>query len=245
MLRQASDGHDLTVTDMTEREVVIGVMGSGACNLLASVSSDPFDSFPFATCRSIEIADLPVLATRLSFVGEPGWEISVAADHAGPVFDALAAAGAVPMGHYAVDACRIEKGFLHWGHDIGPDITPLGAGLGFTIDWDKAFRGKSALTTERGALTRRLHLFDVTGGPLLLHDEPIWEGGRVVGLTTSGARGARTGKDLCFGLISVRPGETKGETASRAFEIEVAGKRHQAQALIETPFDPRGERMRA
>ena len=148
------------------------------------------------------------------------------------------------MGHYAVDGCRIEKGFVHWGHDVGPDVTPLEAGLGFTVDWDKTFVGKSALLEQRTHLTRRLCLFDVEKAPLLLHDEPIWEGEQVVGLTTSGARGPRTGKSLCFGMVQVAPGETKADTARRGFEIDVGGQRYAAQVLIEPPFDPRGERMR-
>lgn len=245
LLRRAAVGHDVMIADVTENEAVIGVMGAGSRDLLSGMSSERFSDFPFSTCRWVEIADVPVLATRLSFVGELGWELSLAADQAGPVFDALAATGAAPMGHHAVDACRIEKGFLHWGHDIGPDVTPLQAGLGFSIDWSKAFHGKEALLRQRGALSRRLHLLEVEGRPLLLHDEPICEAGRVIGLTTSGARGARTGKNLCFGLISISPGETKSETAKREFEIEVAGRRHRARALTEAPFDPSGERMRA
>ncbi|WP_306115818.1 MULTISPECIES: FAD-dependent oxidoreductase [unclassified Roseovarius] len=245
LLRRASNGFEVTVTDVTEREAVIGVMGAGSRATLAEIASDGFAEFPFGTCRDVHIANIPCRATRLSFVGELGWEISIPVARAATVFDRLRQAGAQPMGHYAVDACRIEKGFVHWGHDVGPDVTPLEAGVAFTIDWDKEFCGKAALLAQRNTLSRRLHLFDVEGSPLLLHDEPIWEGGRVVGLTTSGARGARTGKDLCFGLISISPGETRRDTANRVFEIEVAGRYHQAWVLPEVPFDPKGERMRA
>ena len=136
---------------------------------------------------------------------------------AGPVFDALTGTGAQPLGHYAVDACRIEKGFVHWGHDVGPEVTPLEAGLGFTIDWDKEFVGKPALQAQRKNFSRHLCLFEVSGAPLLLHDELIREAGQVVGLTTSGAQGARTGKALCFGLIDIAPGETRAATAERQF----------------------------
>ena len=87
-------------------------------------------------------------------------------------------------------------------------------------------------------------LFEVSGGPLLLHDEPVFEGGVAVGLTTSGARGPRTGKALAFALISVVPGESMAETAGRRFEIEVAGARYPAVALRRAPFDPDGTRMR-
>ncbi|MEL7259525.1 MAG: glycine cleavage T C-terminal barrel domain-containing protein, partial [Pseudomonadota bacterium] len=170
--------------------------------------------------------------------GEYGWELSIPSDKSPQVFDALVAAGAKPMGHYALDGCRIEKGFKHWGHDIGPNVTPLEAGLGFTIDWSKEFIGKAALETQKThGVTRRLCLFQVEGEPLLLHDEPIRCDGRVVGLTTSGARGPRTGLDLCFGMVEA--------SANGPFEIEVAGRTYPATRLKRPPFDPDGKRMRA
>lgn len=246
LLRRRAVGHDVALTDRTEDEAVIGVMGAGARDLLAGLSAGDWTAFPFATRRAVEIAGVPCHATRISFVGEMGWELSIPVDGAGAVFDALVGAGARPMGHYALDGCRIEKGFKHWGHDLGPEITPLEAGLGFTIDWSKAFTGKAALERQKAqGITRRLCLFAVEGGPLLLHDEPVWEAGRVVGLTTSGGRGPRTGLDLCFGLIEVAGGETLAQTAEREFEIEVAGARYPARVLVRPPFDPAGERMRA
>jgi 4-methylaminobutanoate oxidase (formaldehyde-forming) len=150
------------------------------------------------------------------------------------------------MGHYALDACRIEKGFRHMGHDLGPDISPLEAGLGFAVDWSKDFLGKPALAAQRAeGIARKLVLFDLPHHPLVLHDEPIWEGGRVVGLTTSGARGARTGRTLALGLVQVAPGETMAQTCARVFTVEIAGKRYEAQALSRPPFDPAGKRMKA
>ena len=145
------------------------------------------------------------------------------------------------MGHYALDGCRIEKGFVHWGHDIGPEITPLEAGLGFNIDWSKDFTGKAALEAQREGLSRRLVLCEVEGSPLVLHDEPVWENGRVVGLTTSGARGPRTGLTLAFTLVEV----TKTPMKDRHFEIEIAGERYRATPLTQPPYDPKGKRMRA
>lgn len=243
-IRRNASG-EMTIGDVTENEVVIGVMGGGSRQLLSSLSKDDWQDFPFSTARDVTVAGIQSRATRVSFVGELGWELSIPAAKGGPVFDALIANGARPLGHYALDGCRIEKGFRHWGHDLGPEITPLEAGLGFTIDWDKDFLGKAALERQKAeGLTRRLVLFQLTGAPLVLHDEPIWEAGRVVGLTTSGARGARTRKTLALGLIGVAPGETLATTATRSFEIEIAGRRYPAKALERPPFDPKGERMR-
>lgn len=237
---------DVTITDVSETEVVIGVMGAGSRDLLATLSKDDWQHFPFSTARDVIVAGQRCRATRISFVGELGWELSIPAEKGGVVFDALHAGGARPLGHYALDGCRIEKAFRHWGHDLGPEITPLEAGLGFTIDWGKDFLGKPALERQKAeGMTRRLVLFDVSGDPLILHDEPIRENGAVVGLTTSGAKGARTRRTLALGLISIAPGETLAQTAARQFEIEIAGRLYPAKALERPPFDPIGKRMRA
>ncbi len=238
LLRARALGFDVQITDQTETEAVIGVMGADARCVLAEVSDTDWQGFGFGTSQEVAIFGVPCRATRLSFVGELGWELSIPVGKASVVFDALIEAGAKPMGHYALDGCRIEKGFKHWGHDLGPEITPIEAGLGFTIDWSTDFIGKAALERQKDeGVTRHLALFQVDGEPLLLHDEPIWSAGRVVGLTTSGARGPRTGLDLCFGMIDA--------AAEGAFEIEVAGQRYPAKRLRRPPYDPDGKRMRA
>jgi len=245
-LRRAAEGRNVAVSDVTETEVVIGVMGAGSRVLLQSLSWDDWADFPFSTSRRVTVAGVPCRATRISFVGELGWELSVDPSSAGRLFDALRAEGAQPLGHFALDGCRIEKGFRHWGHDWGPEMTPLEAGLGFTIDWSKEFLGKPVLLAQRAAgVARRLVLFELPTRPLILHDEPIREGGRVVGLTTSGARGARTRLGLALGMIGIAPGERLAETCARSFEIEVAGRMHPATALARPPFDPSGSRMKA
>ncbi|MCB2120192.1 MAG: aminomethyltransferase family protein, partial [Rhodobacteraceae bacterium] len=244
-LRRNARGR-VVIADRTEDEVVIGVMGAGSRDLLAAISPDDWRDFPFASARDVTVTGVPARATRVSFVGELGWELSIPAELGCAVFDALHGRGARPLGHYALDGCRIEKGFRHWGHDLGPEITPLEAGLGFTLDWSKDFLGKPALERQRTeGLRRRLHLFEIDGRPLVLHDEPIREGGAVVGLTTSGARGARTHKGLALGMIAIAPGERPPQTAARRFEIEIAGQHYPARVLERPPFDPTGERMKA
>ncbi|WP_299847436.1 FAD-dependent oxidoreductase [uncultured Roseovarius sp.] len=246
LLRRSSKGFRVSVQDVTESEAVIGVMGASSRRILANLTEGDWNSFEFSTCRDIQIAKTPCRANRISFVGELGWEISVPTFNAETVFDALIDAGARPMGHYAVDACRIEKGFCHWGHDLGPEISPLEAGLGFTIDWFKEFYGKAALKAQRAqGQTRRLVLLDVEGHPLILHDELVLEDGNVVGLTTSGGKGARTGLTLALALIDIGPGETLSLTCERTFSVNVAGAFYPAKVLHRPPFDPGGERMRA
>lgn len=245
-LRRNAGGFAVTIKDVTEAEAVIGVMGAGSRLTLAALSPDDWHDFPFSTARSVTVAGQPCTATRVSFVGELGWELSIPVAGAAAVFGALMAAGVRPMGHFALDACRIEKGFRHMGHDLGPEISPPEAGLGFVVDWSKAFIGKPALEAQRAAgLRRKLVLFDVEGHPLILHDEPIVEDGRVVGLTTSGGRGARTGLTLALGLIAVTPGESMAQTCARQFSLDVAGRSYRAKALLRPPYDPSGTRMKA
>ena len=245
LIRRAAQGN-VTITDVTEDYCVIGVMGAASRGILAALLPDDWRDFPFATARDVTISGIACLATRLSYVGELGWELTIANDGAATVFDALIAQGAKPMGHYALNGCRIEKGYRHWGHDLGPEITPLEAGLGFTIDWSKDFRGKAALEAQKQqGVTQRLVLLSVEGSPLIVHDEPVLENGLVVGLTTSGAKGVRSGLTLALAMVSVAPGETQARTAARSFEVDVAGTRHAAVVLARPPHDPRGERMSA
>ncbi|MEM6986203.1 MAG: FAD-dependent oxidoreductase [Pseudomonadota bacterium] len=236
---------DVQIADHSEDLCIIGVMGAASRDLLRGLI-DVWRDNPFGSTVDVTLAGAPCVLTRLSFVGTLGWEVTVSVQHAGMVFDALVAAGAQPFGHYALDACRVEKGFKHWGHELGPAITPLEAGLAGCIDWARDFQGKQALLKQRErGLTRRLHLLRVAGEPLLLHDEPVFEGGALVGMTTSGALGARTGLRLSFALLDVTPGESKEHTASREFEVDVAGVRYPAEVLLEAPYDPRGLEMRA
>ena len=237
--------NDVILTDLTDLFCVIGVMGQGSRVVLQSLA-ETWTEIPFGHSTDMNVAGISCRMTRVSFVGTLGWEVRVANEDAAIVFDALTAEKARPLGHYALDGCRIEKGFKHWGHDLGPDITPLEAGLGFTIDWTKEFIGKAALLAQSDAgLTKRLVLMEVDGNALMLHDEPIFENGAWIGLTTSGARGPRTGKNLAFGLIDTNPGEKLSETCARSFEIQVADGRYSARALPRAPYDPTGQEMRA
>lgn len=237
---------DCKIADVTEDHCTIGVMGAGAGAILRELTRDErWISAPYGSVISGEVADTQCRATRVSFVGEFGWELTMPNAAAAAGFAALCAAGVKPMGHYALDGCRIEKGFRHWGHDIGPTITPLEAGLGFTIDWSKYFVGKAVLSAQREeGVSQRLVLMRIEGDPLMLHDEPIFEGGRHVGFTTSGGLGPRTGLTLAFGLVAVPKGETRAETCERSLRVRVAGRDHRAIPLSRAPYDPEGRRMR-
>ena len=247
---------DLTteVFDATSGEVVLGIVGPRSRELLQPLTPTDLsnEAWAFAASRRIELAAASIRMTRLSFTGELGFELCIPVESAPAVYEAIASAGQalglVHCGHLALDTCRIEKGFLHWGHDIGPHDTPLEAGLAFIVAWDKpgGFIGRDALlAVRRKGIERRLLQFAVAGAhPLLLHDEPVYRHGSLVGHTASGGRGFRTGLSLCLAYVRCEPGTPRSELLGDGYEIGIAGERFPLRALARPPYDPGGARLR-
>ncbi len=212
------------------------------------------ESFPFAASRKLKLAGKPVLALRRSFVGELGWELYVQNEHAGVVFDRLcrtaAEFGLTHLGHLALDGCRLEKRYGHWGHEWGPDVTPLEAGIEFTVAKGKSgFIGSEALEKQRKiGVNQRLILLEVDSAsmekPLLLHDEPVLLDGEIVGLTTSGGLGPRTGLSLAFAMVQCTSEESFESVCDKPYVINVADRLFTARTLLEAPYDPDGMLMR-
>ena len=152
-----ADDQFCTVTDVTSGMPMLGLMGPNARALLAEVTEADLsnEAFPFGTSQEIEIGYAIVRASRITYVGELGWEIYIPAEFALHVFDRLMEAGAEHglklAGFHALNACRTEKGFRHWGHDIGIEDLPSHAGLAFTCAWDKpgGFIGREAALALR------------------------------------------------------------------------------------------------
>ena len=241
--------------DATSSEVVLGIAGPRSRELLGALTPADLsnEAWPFAASRRIELAAASVRMTRLGFTGELGFELYVPVESAPAVYEAIASAGQalglVHCGHLALDACRIEKGYRHWGHDIGPHDTPAEAGLGFTVARDKpgGFIGRDALLARHEAgIERRLLQFAVDGAhPLLLHDEPVYRHGTLAGHTTSGGRGFRTGLSLCFAYVGCEPGTPRSELLGEGYAIGVAGDRFRLRALAHPAYDPHGARLRS
>ena len=242
------------VFDATSGEAVLGIVGPRSRDLLGALTPADLsnEAWPFAASRRIELAAASIRLTRLGFTGELGFELYVPVESVPSVYEAIAGAGQalglMHCGHLALDACRLEKGYRHWGHDIGPHDTPAEAGLGFTVAWDKpgGFIGRDALLARRRkGVRRRLLQFAVDGAhPLLLHDEPVYRHGTLVGHTTSGGRGFRTGLSLCFAYVSCEPGTPRSELLGEGYEIGVAGERFPLRALARPAYDPHGARLR-
>jgi glycine cleavage system aminomethyltransferase T/glycine/D-amino acid oxidase-like deaminating enzyme len=244
-----------TVTDVTAGWALLSVMGPRSRELLSAVSTTDFSNevFAFGTSQEIEIGYAVLRASRITYVGELGWELYVPADGAVHVFERLWAAGQGMglklAGFHALNACRTEKGYRHWGHDIGIDDTPLEAGLGFTCAWDKAggFIGREALLRQRdaGVPHKRLLQFRLDSATeLLFHEEPIFADGQPVGVITSGMHGHRV--EAALGMGYVKPGHavTPAWAAATRFEIGVGDRLVPAQAQLGAWYDPKGLRVK-
>jgi 4-methylaminobutanoate oxidase (formaldehyde-forming) len=184
-----------------------------------------------------------------------GWELYVPAEFATHVFDRVVEAGQqfglAHGGFFAINSLRMEKGYRHWGHDIGIEDTPIEAGLGFAVAYDKpgGFIGREALLQQKdvGLPRKRLVQFALVDpdAPLLYHEEPIWQGERIVGSITSGAYGHRIGRSLGMGYLECADGVGSDYLSSAPFEIEIATQRFAAQAQLRPFYDPSNERVRA
>ena len=243
-----------TIEDVTEAYAVIGIMGPNARALLAGLTDADLSpaAFAFGASREIALAGTKLRATRISYVGELGWELLIPAGDACRVYDAIVAAspelGLALAGMHAMDSLRLEKAFRHWGHDIGDEDTPLEAGLAFACAFAKqpAFIGREALLAqkERG-VTRRLVQFALDDPqPLLYHNEPVYRDGTMVGYLTSGGYGHTLGRSVGLGYVRDAGGVDAAFVNSGSYAIEIAGERYSARASLTPFYDPEGERMR-
>ncbi len=240
------------LTNVTSAMGVISIMGPNARALLQSLSPNDLshESFPFANSREIELGYAVVRAARITYVGELGWELYIPTEFTAGVYDTIVEAGEpfglVHAGYHALDSLRIEKAYRHWGHDITDEDTPLEAGLGFAVKFDKpgGFIGRDALLKERavGSAKRLLQFRLLDPQPLLYHNEPIWHDDVLVGQVTSGAYGHTLGGAIGLGYVDSAKVQDPGEGS---FSIEVAGDRVPAEVSATPMYDPASRRIRS
>lgn len=252
-LRHGCRGLDVTVTNVTADLSTLGVMGPKSRPLLSALTSADLsnEAFPFATAQRIEVAGHDVLALRMTYEGELGWELYLPWSETPSLHDSLFEAGEAHglkhAGYHAMNTLRLEAGYRHWGHDITGEDTPVEAGLGFAVGWDKrSFRGREALLRQRDLpRTKRLIQFRLEDPErLLYHDEPIYRDGRLVGRTSSGMWSYVESRCLAMGYLHHPDGVTKEWLEAGSFEIEVATERIAATASIRSFYDPKNERVR-
>jgi len=242
-----------TVTFESKTEAMCGfnVAGPKSRDLLQRLTNDSLDTedFPFMRSKRITLAGIDMVALRVSFTGDLGWELHCDTEDQLELYAALIEAGkeygAGPVGSRALMSMRVEKGYGSWSREYSPEYWPHEVGLDGLCKMDKEFLNRQA-AAEVMRNDAREHLVlmaldeeavtasnaDATGG------EPIFKDGKAVGRVTSGTYGYTVGMSLALGFVKdVAPGET--------VDVMVLGKPHRATVLKEPPFDPKGEKLRA
>ncbi|HEV7145617.1 MAG TPA: FAD-dependent oxidoreductase [Pedococcus sp.] len=255
MRRQLPPSCHASVVDVTSMYAVFGVMGPRSAELLSKLSRQSFEdaAFPFGISREIQLGHATVRATRITYVGELGWELYVPSDLAVGVYQDLFRAGedlgVVPAGYYAIEAMRLEKGYRAFGRELTTDYGPVEAGLLFAckLGTEVDFLGRAAVEAARArSAARRVVSFVLDdpsaypwGGELVLRD------GVPVGQVTSAAWGAAIGSAVGLALVGDRASGTASPqwVKDGAYEIDLAGQRFSATVTLRGPFDPEGRKL--
>jgi 4-methylaminobutanoate oxidase (formaldehyde-forming) len=249
MLRRLADGTSASVFDTTAGLATIAIMGPRSRELLSRLTLAVLSSraFPWRRAKELEVGRGYALCLRVSFVGELGYELYPTADFAVDLYDSVVAAGADlglrHAGYHALDSLRVEKGYRHVGHDIGPVDDPYQAALGYTVALDKpgGFVGREALAARADRRPDRRQVFVRLQDPepLLLHGESVLLDGQIVGRVTSGSYGHTLGAACGLGYLGgdVPPGER--------FEVDCAGRRVPATVSDQPFYDPENVRLRS
>jgi 4-methylaminobutanoate oxidase (formaldehyde-forming) len=252
--RNIPDGLDAHLVDVTSANAVLSLFGPRSREVLGALTREDIGNaaFPFATCRQIQVAGAPVLALRITYVGELGWELHVPVEFALTVYDALMEAGRphgiADAGYRAIESLRLEKGYRAWGSDIGPDHSPLVAGLGWAVKLKRnvPFQGHDALIEQQAnPLPRLLAGFTADPSVVLLGRETIYRDGQRVGWLTSAGFGYTIDRSIGYGYVRDPVGVDRAHVLSGRYELDVAGERVPAEVFLEPPYDPKGERVRA
>ena len=254
--RNIPAGADARVVDVTSSYAVIGVMGPRSRELLARLSDADFgdDAFAFGTSREVRLGYSTVRATRITYVGELGWELYVPTEFAVGVYEDLmhegADLGVVQAGYYAIESLRLEKGYRAFGRELTPDYNPVEAGLTFAckLKTDIDFLGRKAVEQAKAAgPRRRLVSFVVSDSEAMLWGgELVLRNGQAVGQVTSAAWGESMGG--CVGLAYLADPDSEKVTLdwvrSGQYQVDVSGDRHPATVSTRPLFDPDGTKIR-
>jgi 4-methylaminobutanoate oxidase (formaldehyde-forming) len=253
--RSIPEGLDARLIDVTSSNAVLSVMGPRSRDVLQSLTDHDMSNtgFPFGRMKRITLANAPVLALRVTYVGELGWEMHIPVEFALSVYDALMTAGQphgiANAGYRAIESLRLEKGYRAWGADIGPDHSPLVAGLGWAVKLKSnvAFRGRDALEAQASKkLPRLLAGFTADPSIVLLGRETIYRDGKRVGWLSSGGYGYTGGRSIGYGYVrDPENGVDRDMVLSGRYELEVATTRVPAEVFLDPLYDPTMSRIKS
>ena len=253
--RNIPAGLDARLIDVTSQNAVLSLMGPLARDVLAALTRDDVSNatFPFGALRQIAIAGAPVLALRITYVGELGWELHIPVEFAATIYDRLMEAGRphgiANAGYRAIESLRLEKAYRAWGADIGPDHSPLVAGVGWAVKLRKntPFLGREAIEAQRSQkLPRMLAGFTVDDPHVvLLGRETIYRNGKRAGWLSSAGWGYSVQKSIGLGYVRDKEGVDADYVMSGDYELEVATERVPAKPFLQPLYDPKMARVKA
>jgi 4-methylaminobutanoate oxidase (formaldehyde-forming) len=234
-----ADG-SVAIVDHTSAKAVLNLCGPRSREVLAQLTAAPLDnaSFPYMSARELDLAFAPVLALRVTYMGELGYELHVPVEYALHLYERLWAAGEpygiANAGYRAVNSLRLEKHYLVWGSDITPDYNPYEAGLGFCVALGKGeFLARAALTAIKASGPRqRLAWFTAPPEVDLFGGEIVLSGERVLGRVTSAGYGYTAGRNILCAYLAA------DEPAHPDYAVEAMGARHPALRHTRPPYDP-------
>jgi glycine cleavage system aminomethyltransferase T/glycine/D-amino acid oxidase-like deaminating enzyme len=236
--------------DVTAARSCLCLWGPAAREILQPLSDDDLsgDAFGFLHAREITVGTVPVLAQRITFVGELGWELYCPTEFGRVLWDLVWEAGRAfglrAGGYRAIDSLRLEKGYRVWGADITPETSPDAAGLGFAVRIDKpgGFIGREALVASRagdGPAERLRCLVLDDPRAVCLGDEPVRVDATPRGRVTSGGYGHRVAESIAYAYLP-----SSADVGARV-EVGVFGRWVGAEVASEPRYDPEGARIRA
>jgi glycine cleavage system aminomethyltransferase T/glycine/D-amino acid oxidase-like deaminating enzyme len=254
--RQMPAGRHATLTDVTSGYAVYGVMGPAARDLLGRLTRACLDdaSFPFGASKLVDLGYATVRATRITYVGELGWELYVPAEFAVGVYQDLMSAGAdlgvANAGYYAIESLRLEKAYRAFGRELTPDYNPAEAGLLFAckLSGSTGFLGREAVEKAKadGPRRRLVSVVLADPGPMLWGGELLLRDGVAAGQLTSGAFGATVGGAVGLAYLRDPAGGRVSADFARAgsYEVNIGGQLVGATVQLRPPYDPAGSRIR-
>ena len=255
--RNLEDRAHVVLTDVTSAWSVLALMGPKSRDVLSALSKADLGnaSFPFGTHRQIDLGYATVLANRMTYVGELGWELIVPTEFTAGVYDDLMCTGAPygirDAGYYALEGLRLEKGFRAWSRELTPDITPMQAGLGFAVDMNKSggFIGRDALVEAKAdpchLCTKIVQLVLEDGASQLWGGEAVLMDGNEIGEVRSAAYGHTLGASAALCLLHAGQPLTRAVLEAARFEVDLAGEKLPAILHLRSPYDPEGTRPKA
>ncbi len=253
--RSIPAGMDARLADVTSAYAVLSVMGPRSREVLQALTDHDMSNgaFPFGRVKQMTLAGAPLLALRVTYVGELGWELHIPVEFALGVYDALMAEGQrygiANAGYRAIESLRLEKGYRAWGADIGPDHSPLVAGLGWAVKLksNRPFQGREALEAQaNGKLPRLLAGFTTDPSVVLLGRETIYRDGKRVGWLSSGGYGYTVGRSIGYGYVrDPEHGVDRDTVLSGRYELEVATERVPAEVFLDPLYDPTMSRIKS